>query len=107
MLNIGIALMALPTLLPLGTLQLFAAIEKGYWYARSAEFMHEPLVDQLVWLRMIGDTVFSTGAVALAVFVVGLWVFRAGKTRKPPASKHRARAPRAGWRSDEGLPAHA
>ena len=73
-LNIGLALMALTTLLPLGTLQLFAAIERGYWYARSAEFMQQPIVELLVWLRMIGDTVFSVGALAFALFVLRLWM---------------------------------
>jgi nitric oxide reductase subunit B len=83
-LNIGLALMALLTLLPLGTLQLFASLEHGYWYARSAEFMQQPLVDLLVWLRVPGDTIFSIGALALAVFVVGLWVLprREGERRE-------------------------
>ena len=35
--------MALLTLLPIGTMQLLAAIDNGYWYARSAEFMHQPI----------------------------------------------------------------
>jgi nitric oxide reductase subunit B len=74
-LNIGLAMMALLTLLPLGTLQLFASLENGYWYARSEAFMQQPIVDLLVWLRVPGDTVFSIGALALAVFVIGLWVF--------------------------------
>jgi nitric oxide reductase subunit B len=72
--NIGLALMALLTLLPLGTMQLFAAIEHGYYYARSAEFMQQPIVDLLVWMRVPGDTIFSIGALALVVFVIGLWV---------------------------------
>jgi nitric oxide reductase subunit B len=74
-LNLGLALMALLTLLPLGTMQLFASLERGYWYARSAEFMQQPIVDLLVWLRVPGDTIFAIGALALAVFVIGLWVF--------------------------------
>ncbi len=73
-LNIGLALMAVLTLLPLGTLQLLAAIEHGYWYARSAEFMGKPLVDLLVWMRVPGDTIFSIGALALTWFVIRLWV---------------------------------
>ena len=73
-LNIGLAGMALMTLLPLGILQLIAAIENGYWYARSAEFMQQPLVDLLVWMRVPGDTIFSVGALALAWFVFRLWV---------------------------------
>jgi len=72
--NIGLALMALLTLLPLGTLQLLAAIDHGYWYARSAEFMQQPFVDLLIWMRVPGDIVFSIGALVLAIFVLGLWV---------------------------------
>ncbi|HSM11639.1 MAG TPA: nitric-oxide reductase large subunit [Lysobacter sp.] len=73
-LNIGLALMALLTLLPLGILQLNASLEHGYWYARSAEFMQQPLIDMLVWMRMPGDTIFSIGAVAMAWFVLRLWI---------------------------------
>ncbi|WP_140908684.1 nitric-oxide reductase large subunit [Cognatiluteimonas lumbrici] len=73
-LNLGLALMAVLTLLPLGTMQLLAAIEHGYWYARSAEFMQKPIVDLLVWMRVPGDTVFSIGAIALAWFVLRLWI---------------------------------
>jgi nitric oxide reductase subunit B len=73
-LNIGLALMAAMTLLPLGTLQLLAAIEHGYWYARSAEFMQQPIVELLVWLRVPGDTVFSIGALMFTWFVIKLWV---------------------------------
>jgi nitric oxide reductase subunit B len=73
-LNIGLALMALLTLLPLGTLQLLAAIDHGYWYARSAEFMQQPVVELLVWMRVPGDTIFSVGAVAFTWFVISLWI---------------------------------
>lgn len=73
-LNIGLVGMALFTLLPLGVLQLIAAIDNGYWYARSAEFMQQPIVDMLVWMRVPGDTIFSVGAVALAWFVLRLWI---------------------------------
>ncbi len=73
-LNIGLALMALLTLLPLGTLQLLAAIEHGYAYARSAEFMQKPIVELLIWMRVPGDTIFSIGALALCWFVLRLWI---------------------------------
>ena len=72
--NIGLALMALLTLLPIGVMQLAAALEHGYWYARSAEFMQQPLIDLLVWLRVPGDTIFSVGALALAWFMLRLWL---------------------------------
>ena len=73
-LNIGLACMALLTLLPLGIIQLSAALEHGYWYARSEQLMQQPIVQLLVWLRVPGDTVFSVGALALAWFVLRLWI---------------------------------
>jgi nitric oxide reductase subunit B len=72
--NVGLALMALLTLLPMGLLQLDAALSEGYWYARSAEFMGSPLIETLVWLRVPGDTIFSVGAIALTLFTVRLWI---------------------------------
>jgi len=73
-LNIGLSLMALLTLLPMGLLQLNAALEHGYWFARSAEFMGRPIIDLLVWMRVPGDTIFSIGALLLAWFVLRLWI---------------------------------
>lgn len=90
-LNAGLALMALLTLLPLGTLQLFASLEHGYWYARSAEFMQQPLVDLLVWMRVPGDTIFSIGALALLVFVAGLWLFPKNEKDVPAAQEKEKR----------------
>ncbi|MGB3393203.1 MAG: nitric-oxide reductase large subunit [Stenotrophomonas sp.] len=72
--NIGLALMTLLTLLPMGVLQLEANLEHGYWYARSAEFMNRPIIDLLVWLRVPGDTVFAVGALMIALFVALLWL---------------------------------
>lgn len=73
-LNIGLSLMALLTLLPIGVIQLQASIDKGYWYARSADLMQQPIIEMLVWMRVPGDTIFSVGALALALFVLRLWV---------------------------------
>ena len=72
--NVGLALMALLTLLPIGILQLDAALEHGYWYARSAEFMGKPIIHTLVWMRVPGDTIFSIGALLLAWFVARQWI---------------------------------
>ncbi len=80
-LNIGLSLMALLTLLPIGILQLIAAISHGYAYARSAEFMQQPIIELLVWMRVPGDTIFSIGALALCWFVFRLWV---APTRESP-----------------------
>ena len=76
-LNLGLALMALLTLLPMGVLQLNAALEHGYAYARSAEFMGKPIFDVLVWMRMPGDLLFASGAALLAWFVARHWVMPA------------------------------
>ena len=80
-LNIGLTLMAVCTLLPIGILQLGAAIGEGYWYARSAEFMQRPIIDLLVWMRVPGDTIFSLGALSIAWFVARLWI--APRDREP------------------------
>ena len=73
-LNIGLACMALFTLLPIGIIQLHGALEHGYWYARSADLMQQPIIHLLVWMRVPGDTIFSVGALSLAWFVMRLWV---------------------------------
>jgi nitric oxide reductase subunit B len=73
-LNIGLTLMAVLTLLPMGVLQLQAALEHGYWYARSAEFMGQPLIHMLVWMRVPGDTLFAVGAFLVTMFVASLWM---------------------------------
>jgi nitric oxide reductase subunit B len=82
-LNIGLTGMALLTLLPIGLIQLTAAIDHGYWYARSADLMQKPIIQLLVWLRVPGDTIFSVGALALAWFVLRLWI--APKKQHAPA----------------------
>ena len=70
--NIGLALMILISILPVGLMQTWASVEKGYWYARSAEFNQSPVVDTLRWLRVIGDTIFAFGILVMGYFVVGL-----------------------------------
>jgi nitric oxide reductase subunit B len=71
-LNIGLMLMLLLSLLPVGIMQTIACIRHGMWYARSADFMQQPTLQTFRWLRIVGDTIFSVGAVALAWFVIGL-----------------------------------
>ncbi|CAH1203879.1 hypothetical protein PAECIP111893_02102 [Paenibacillus plantiphilus] len=70
--NIGLLLMGVTSLLPVGILQTIASMEHGMWYARSAEFLHENVMQNLVWFRAVGDTVFALGIVGLAWFIVGL-----------------------------------
>jgi nitric oxide reductase subunit B len=70
--NIGLALMVLLSVLPIGLIQTWASVEYGLWYARSMEFMQDPTMDVLRWLRVVGDTIFTIGALALGWFVLGL-----------------------------------
>ena len=70
--NIGLTLMVLISVLPVGLMQTWASVEHGMWYARSAEFLQTDVVGTFRWLRVIGDTIFAAGIVALAWFVLGL-----------------------------------
>ena len=70
--NIGLAAMVLLSVLPIGFLQTLASVEHGFWYARSAEFMQQDGMATLRWMRVIGDTIFTVGILALGWFVVGL-----------------------------------
>jgi len=72
-------MMTFLSLLPQGILQTYASIEHGYAYARSAEFIHSPVMQALVWARVPGDVVFAFGVFAFAWFTVQ--AFRAGKAR--------------------------
>lgn len=80
-LNWGLALMVLISVLPVGLLQTVASVDHGMWYARSAEFLQGPGMDTLRWLRVIGDTIFAAGILALGWFIAGLhfgWSIRQG-----------------------------
>jgi nitric oxide reductase subunit B len=70
--NIGLMAMLVLSLLPVGLLQTWASVETGYWYARSPEFLQTGVMQLLRWMRLIGDTIFAAGIVALAAFVAGL-----------------------------------
>jgi len=62
--------------LPVGLLQTWAAVDRGYWYARSAEFLHTPAMDMLRWLRVVGDTIFAAGAIAYVVAIARMTIRR-------------------------------
>ena len=70
--NGGLALMVFGSLLPQGIIQTLVSFDQGYWYARSPELLHSPLMEALVWLRVPGDVVFAAGAVLLLVFLARL-----------------------------------
>ena len=70
--NIGLGLMIGLSLLPIGLAQAWASVEHGLWFARSADFLQQPWLENLRWLRIVGDTVFLSGVASLAWFVLGL-----------------------------------
>jgi len=70
--NVGLALMVVLSLLPIGLAQTWASVEHGLWYARSADFLQLPAIQALRWLRIVGDTVFLGGVGFLLWFFVGL-----------------------------------
>lgn len=80
--NLGLGAMVVISVLPVGLLQTWAAVEHGYWYARSEEFLNTPLMDTLRWLRVIGDTVFAIGAVTFVV-AIGVLTLRKRGTDVP------------------------
>jgi nitric oxide reductase subunit B len=70
--NFGLFLMVTVSLLPVGLMQTWAAVNQGTWYARSAEFLQTPTLQTLRWLRIPGDTLFTVGALAMGWFMLGL-----------------------------------
>lgn len=69
-LNAGLVLMIFTSLLPIGIIQFVASASEGLWYARSEEFMQQPLLQNLRWIRTFGDVVFIIGALAVSLQVV-------------------------------------
>ncbi|NLC56490.1 MAG: nitric-oxide reductase large subunit [Armatimonadetes bacterium] len=74
-LNLGLMGMIWTTLVPVGWLQLLASYEQGFWHARSFEFYQTPLVQTLLWVRILPDSVFiAFGCVPLLIAVVRAWL---------------------------------
>jgi nitric oxide reductase subunit B len=82
-LNGGLMAMCILSLLPVGLMQTWASVEHGYWYARSGEFLQTPLMQNLRWMRVPGDTLFFLGVLALVVFVAGLKTGHSLKSTRP------------------------
>jgi len=80
--NIGLLLMVMLSLLPVGLMQTWMSVEQGYWHARSPEFRQTDVIQTFRWLRVIGDTIFAAGALALVAFIFGLGLGRS--TRHTP-----------------------
>ncbi len=68
--NVGLALMVFVSVLPVGFLQLEAAFTDSYAAARSVAFYNQPLVQDLFWARLPGDTLIILGTVIYAADLV-------------------------------------
>jgi nitric oxide reductase subunit B len=68
--NLGLALMVLLSLLPVGFLQLEVAFTQGYDAARSLEFYQGDLIQLLFWARMPGDVLVIAGTAIFGYDVV-------------------------------------
>jgi nitric oxide reductase subunit B len=69
MMNVGLFTMCVGSLLPVGLMQTWASVNRGYWFARSSEFLGSPIMQTLRWMRVPGDTTFALGAFILVAFV--------------------------------------
>ena len=73
-LNIGLAMMTFLSLVPQGLWQTYVSFSDHYAAARSAELLHHPWMEALVWARVPGDVVFAVGVGAFALFVVKVFL---------------------------------
>ncbi|ELZ02109.1 nitric-oxide reductase large subunit [Natrialba aegyptia] len=77
--NVGLALMIVLSLLPIGFLQLETSFTHGYAAGRSLEFYNDGLIQTLFWLRFPGDTLLIFGAALFAWEVAAKLLFRRKK----------------------------
>ncbi|SFC26972.1 nitric oxide reductase, NorZ apoprotein [Algibacter lectus] len=75
LLNIGLVAMVVFSMLPVGVIQAYTSITKGYSFARSADLLYSPTVQTLKWMRMIGDVIFSVGIFYFCWFTIGETIY--------------------------------
>jgi len=68
--NIGLFLLTLGTLFPVGILQAWTSYKEGLWLARDASFFERPIVTLLGMVRIIPDlTIIVVGVIPLGYFI--------------------------------------
>jgi nitric oxide reductase subunit B len=72
--NIGLAWMCFATLLPLGLLQLYQSVNKGYFEARELKFLTNSTNALIEWLRFPGDVLFIMGGAIPALWIAYLGI---------------------------------
>lgn len=74
-LNTGLMGMILISLMPIGFLQMAESFQHGFWVARDFAFYQKPIVNTLMWLRSIPDTVFLVPGILPLVCLCGKGLF--------------------------------
>eukprot|EP00929_Paragymnodinium_shiwhaense_P025073 TRINITY_DN15248_c0_g1_i3.p2 TRINITY_DN15248_c0_g1~~TRINITY_DN15248_c0_g1_i3.p2 ORF type:complete len:101 (-),score=23.44 TRINITY_DN15248_c0_g1_i3:78-380(-) len=74
--NLGMVLQIFLSIFPIGILQFKAAVNYGYWYARSEHFHGDPIVKWLKLARAVGDSIFAFGMLVLLYFMLDLAINR-------------------------------
>ncbi|WP_366186643.1 nitric-oxide reductase large subunit [Flavobacterium ovatum] len=74
-LNIGLIAMVVLSLLPIGIIQAYTSITKGYSFARDSELLYSPTIQTLKWMRMVGDIIFSVGIFYFCWFTVSETIY--------------------------------
>lgn len=73
-LNVGLVLMVLMDLFPVGVHQLMVVLSDGYAAARSQAYLHGTVFQTFTWLRGVGVALFIVGGVCpLVWFIVSRW----------------------------------
>ncbi|MFZ2284016.1 MAG: nitric-oxide reductase large subunit [Lutibacter sp.] len=75
LLNIGLVAMIVFSLLPIGIIQAYTSITKGYSFARDSDLLYSPIIQTLKWMRMIGDIIFSAGIFYFCWFTINESVY--------------------------------
>ena len=83
--NVGLAVMVVGSLLPVGFLQLEVIYEKGFAAARDVDFYERPIVQKLSWARLPGDGLVIGGALAFTgAAIAHLWRVEKNEPRATP-----------------------
>ncbi len=68
--NVGLLVMFVGTLLPVGILQVLDNIQNGFWHARSDAFWNQPLIQVLGQFRILPDFMIIAGSTGLLLFML-------------------------------------
>jgi nitric oxide reductase subunit B len=69
--NVGLAVMVVGSLLPVGFLQLETVYEEGFAAGRDLQFNERPLVQKFSWARLPGDGLVIAGAISFTAAAIG------------------------------------